>query len=41
MDVRNSGRRIVKAAEEILLLVNAREREVRLRGGGHSTQVWV
>lgn len=39
MDLRNSGRRVVKAAEEALLFVNAGEKKVRLRGRGHSTQV--
>lgn len=40
MGLRNSGRRVAKTAEEILL-VNAREMKVRLRERVHSTQVCV
>lgn len=41
MDLRNSGRRAVKAAEDGLLLVDPRETKVKLRGRGCETQVCV
>lgn len=41
MDLTNSGGRVVKAAEDSLLLVNPRETKVKLRGRGRNTQVCV
>lgn len=41
MDLRNPGRRVVKAAEGSLLLVNPKETKVKLRARSHNTQVCV